>query len=334
MDRLLVTGGLGFIGSNFIHHQISRSPESYIINVDSMSYGSNPNNLTDVQSNPRYRFEKCDLRNSEQISKIIKQVELVVNFAAETHVDRSIANPTAFLESNVIGTHTLLEASRKADIRKFIQISTDEVYGSASINESFDENSRVNPSSPYSASKAAADFFAVAYHKTYGLPISILRCTNNFGPFQSPEKFIPKSIIRASLDKLIAVYGDGSQIRDWICVKDFCEAISLAIEHGSPGNIYNVSAGNEIANIEVVKKILELLKKSTGLIQYVEDRPGHDIRYSLDSHIIKERLGWAPHFTFEEALELTLNWYLVNKNWWEPLLDEKILSPTPWKEKW
>jgi len=334
MDRLLVTGGLGFIGSNFIHDRISRFPELDIINLDSMSHGSNPSSLTDLDGNLRYRFEKCDVRNIDQITKLIQLVDVIVHFAAETHVDRSIVNPTAFLESNVIGTHNLLEASRKANVSRFIQISTDEVYGSATGNQSFDENSTLNPSSPYSASKAAADLLAVSYHKTYGLPVSILRCTNNFGPFQSPEKFIPKSIIRALLNKLVPVYGDGSQVRDWIYVKDFCEAISLVMERGSPGNIYNVSAGNEVANLEVVKKILNFLRKSVGLIQFVEDRPGHDIRYSLNSHFIREHLGWAPHFTFEAALELTLNWYLVNRNWWEPLLNEKILSPTPWKEKW
>jgi dTDP-glucose 4,6-dehydratase len=299
-----------------------------------MSYGSNPRNLAELDGNLRYRFEKCDVRNTQQITKLIEQVDVVVHFAAETHVDRSIANPTAFLESNVIGTHSLLEASRKANVRKFIQISTDEVYGSAPGNQSFDEDSTLNPSSPYSASKAAADLFAVSYHKTYGLPVSILRCTNNFGPFQFPEKFIPKCIIRAVLDQKIPVYGDGSQVRDWIYVKDFCEAISLVVERGSPGNIYNVSAGNEVANIEIVKKILVLLMKSTELIQFVEDRPGHDIRYSLDSQIIRERLGWAPHLRLDEALKLTINWYLSNKDWWEPLLNEKILSSTPWKEKW
>lgn len=312
---------------------MSRFPATKILNMDSMSYGSNPQNLADLEDDPRYRFEKCDVRNMEKVTNRIQQADVVVNFAAETHVDRSIANPLAFLESNVIGTFTLLEAARKSKVEKFIQISTDEVYGSAPGNQSFSEDTVLDPSSPYSASKAAADLFALAYHRTYGLPISILRCTNNFGPFQFPEKFIPKSIIRSMLGMQVPVYGDGSQVRDWIYVGDFCNAISLVVEQGSPGSIYNVSAGNELPNIQVVKKILSFLEKSTDLIHFVEDRPGHDTRYSLDSHVIRERLGWKPHLTFEEALNLTINWYLSNKNWWEPLLDKKTLSPTPWKEK-
>jgi len=334
MDKLLVTGGLGFIGSNFIRERIERFPESYIINVDSMSYGSNPLNLADLEGSRRYRFEKCDIRDNEKISKLIQLVDVVVHFAAQTHVDRSIVNPSAFLESNVIGTHSLLEASRKSNIRRFVQISTDEVYGTAPGNQSFDENSKLNPSSPYSASKAAADLFAISYNKTYGLPVSILRCTNNFGRFQFPEKFIPKCIIRALLGRKVPIYGDGSQVRDWIYVEDFCEAISLVVERGSSGNIYNVSAGNEATNIEIVRRILALLQKPTELIQFVEDRPGHDARYSLDSSFIKEGLGWTPRRPLDEALKLTTNWYLSNKEWWEPLLDGKILSPTPWKEKW
>jgi dTDP-glucose 4,6-dehydratase len=334
MDRLLVTGGLGFIGSNFIRQRFSRILDSHIINLDSMSYGSNLLNLAEFEGDQRYHFEKCDVRDTEKVSSLVRQADVVVHFAAETHVDRSIASPTAFLESNVIGTHSLLDAARKANVKKFVQISTDEVYGSASGNQSFDENSKLNPSSPYSASKAAADLFAFSYHRTYGLPVSILRCTNNFGPYQFPEKFIPKSIIRALLGKQIPVYGDGSQVRDWIYVEDFCEAISRVIERGSPGNVYNVSAGNELANIEIVKRVLGLLKKSADLIQFVEDRPGHDFRYSLDSHVIRENLGWTPHLTLDDALKRTVTWYLSNRNWWEPLLNEKTLSPTPWKENW
>ena len=279
-------------------------------------------------------FEKCDVRNTEEVTSLIQQADVVVHFAAETHVDRSISNPSAFLESNVIGTHTLLEAARKSKLQKFIQISTDEVYGSAPGNQTFDETTVLNPSSPYSASKAAADLFVLAYHKTYGLPVSVLRCTNNFGPFQFPEKFIPKSIICSTVGMQIPVYGDGSQIRDWIYVGDFCDAICRVIERGSPGVVYNVSAGNELPNLQVVKKILSFLGKTNDMIQFVEDRPGHDTRYSLDSHVIREMLGWKPLLSFDDALSLTINWYLSNRNWWEPLLDKKILSPTPWKEKW
>jgi dTDP-glucose 4,6-dehydratase len=334
MHKLLVTGGLGFIGSNFILDRLTNYPDSDIHNLDSMSYGANPQNLSRVRNDSRYHFMKCDLRDRKQVEELVSVADIVVNFAAETHVDRSIANPTAFLESNVIGTQSLLEGARKANVKKFVQISTDEVYGSASSSQSFDENSVLNPSSPYSASKAAADLFALSYHKTYGLPVSILRCTNNFGPYQFPEKFIPKSIIRAVLGKQIPVYGDGSQVRDWIYVGDFCEAISIVIESGLPGRVYNVSAGNELANLEIVKRILDLLKKSTDLIQFVEDRPGHDNRYSLHSHVIRERLGWTPQLTLDDALKRTVTWYLSNRNWWEPLINEKTLSSTPWKENW
>jgi len=334
MDRLLVTGGLGFIGSNFIRDRMSRFPDSYIVNVDSLTYGSNLRNLADLADRRNYRLEKCDIRNSEEIAKLVQQVDVVVHFAAETHVDRSIPNPSISLENNVRGTCALLEAARKSKIKNFVQISTDEVYGSASNNQTFKENSPLNPSSPYSASKAAADLFALSYHKTYGLPVSILRCTNNFGPFQSPEKFIPKTIISVLRDRQIPLYGDGLQVRDWIYVKDFCEAISHTIDRGSPGSIYNVSAGNETQNIEIVKRILKALKKSDELVRFVEDRPGHDVRYSLNSDSMRERFGWAPRHSLDDALNLTIDWYKSNRDWWEPLLDEKIMSPTPWKEKW
>jgi dTDP-glucose 4,6-dehydratase len=333
MDRLLVTGGLGFIGSNFIHDRLVKFSDSHIVNLDAVSYGANLQNLADLANDPRYRFEKCDVRNMERVAELVSNADVVVNFAAETHVDRSISTPTAFLESNVIGTCSLLEAARKNEVRKFIQISTDEVYGSAS-GESFNETSILKPSSPYSASKAAADMFAISYHKTYGIPIVILRCTNNFGANQFPEKFIPKTIIRSLLGKDIPIYGNGLQIRDWIYVKDFCGAINLVIEHGSPGTVYNVSAGNELANLEVVKKILAILNKSTDIIHFVEDRPGHDSRYSLNSSIIRNTLGWKTHLEFEDALRATVDWYQANENWWKPLLNEKVLSPTPWKESW
>lgn len=334
MDRLLVTGGLGFIGSNFIYHRLSNQPESHIVNLDSMSYGSNPENLASLAHDSRYQLVKADIRDGKKVEELVAQVDIVVNFAAETHVDRSISNPSAFLESNVIGTHTLLEAARKSNVRKFVQISTDEVYGSATGNESFDEKTAVNPSSPYAASKAAADLFVKSYHKTYGFPAAILRCTNNFGPRQFPEKFIPKTIISATLGRKIAIYGDGSQVRDWIYVEDFCSAINLVIERGTSGIVYNVSAGNELPNIDVAKKILSQLGKGYDLINFVEDRPGHDVRYSLNSNQIRERLGWGPRLAFDDVLRTTINWYSANENWWKPLLSEKVLSPTPWKENW
>jgi dTDP-glucose 4,6-dehydratase len=272
--------------------------------------------------------------DTKRVGEIASQIDVIVNFAAETHVDRSISNPEAFLESNVIGTHSLLEAARKGDVQKFVQISTDEVYGSALGTTSFNEDSLLNPSSPYSASKAAADLFVMSYRSTYGLPAVILRCTNNFGPSQFPEKFIPKIIIRSLLGKQVPVYGNGSQVRDWIYVADFCDVINGVIEHESIDAIYNVSAGNELPNLEVVKKILSFLNKPTDMIRYVEDRPGHDQRYSLNSSAIRDKLGWSPRHQFDDALTATVNWYLSNEKWWRPLLNDKILSATPWKEKW
>jgi dTDP-glucose 4,6-dehydratase len=299
-----------------------------------MSYGSNPENLATLANDPRYRFVKGDIRDRRKVEEFMAQVDVVVNFAAETHVDRSISSPSAFLESNVVGTQALLEAARRSSLGKFVQISTDEVYGSAAGEVHFDENTALNPSSPYAASKAAADFFVRAYHKTYGLPVAILRCTNNFGPRQFPEKFIPKTIILAMLGRKVAIYGNGLQVRDWIYVEDFCNAINLLIDRETGGTTYNVSAGNELTNIEVAKRILRGVGKDEGLIQYVEDRPGHDVRYSLNSNQIREELGWKPRFAFDDALDSTINWYLANEKWWKPLLNDKVLSSTPWKENW
>jgi dTDP-glucose 4,6-dehydratase len=331
---VIVTGGLGFIGSNYILHAIKNSSLRRITNIDSLSYGSNPNNLREVESAPNYKFVKADLADSSIIMSEVADADVVIHFAAESHVDRSISNPGKFLESNVIGTFNLLEAARHSKVRKFIHISTDEVYGSAPSGEAFRENSPLNPSSPYSASKAAAEMLALAYHKTYGLPIVILRCTNNFGPRQFPEKLIPKTIIRALLGLRVPVYGNGQQIRDWTHVQDFCNAIDLALLKGVSGNIYNVSTGNEVFNLEIVTRILKILGKSSNLIEFVDDRPGHDFRYSLDSTRIRKDLAWKPEQPLSTALKSTVEWYVQNRNWWEPLLDEKVLSPTPWKEKW
>ena len=333
-DNVIVTGGLGFIGSNYILHAIKNSSLGRITNIDSLSYGSNPNNLREVEKAPNYKFVKADLADSSIIMSEVADADVVIHFAAESHVDRSISNPGKFLESNVIGTFNLLEAARHSKVRKFIHISTDEVYGSAPSGEAFRENSPLNPSSPYSASKAAAEMLALAYHKTYGLPIVILRCTNNFGPRQFPEKLIPKTIIRALLGLRVPVYGNGQQIRDWTHVQDFCNAIDLALLKGVSGNIYNVSTGNEVFNLEIVTRILKILGKSSNLIEFVDDRPGHDFRYSLDSTRIRKDLAWKPEQPLSTALKSTVEWYVQNRNWWEPLLDEKVLSPTPWKEKW
>jgi len=329
--KILVTGGLGFIGSNFCRYLITKHSNYEIINIDKIGIGANPANLKDLENEKRYKFIKGNICNSKLINETIKQVDAVVNIAAETHVDRSIANPKPFIQTNAIGTFTILEAIRKHNDKvKLIQVSTDEVYGEAREG-SFKENAMLKPSNPYSASKTAADMFVIAYHKTYGLNLAITRCTNNYGPYQIPEKLIPKVIIRALKNLPVPIYGSGENVRDWIYVQDHCEAIDFVLRRGEPGEIYNISAGNELPNIKIVKKILEILNKPEDLITFVEDRPGHDIRYSLDSSKIGFELGWKPKFSFKEALEATINWYVNNEWWWKPLATEKTLHPTPWK---
>jgi dTDP-glucose 4,6-dehydratase len=332
--RILVTGGLGFIGSNFIRFMLNENRDVRIINLDKMSYGSNPNNLKEYENNPRHEFIKGDIADYNLVEKLVKNVDAVVNVAAETHVDRSIVNPEEFLKSNTIGVFNLLEAIRKVNREaRLIQVSTDEVYGDI-LEGSFKESDRLMPSNPYSASKAAADMFCLAYHRTYGLDIIVTRCTNNFGPYQFPEKLVPKTIIRASLNLKVPVYGSGRNVRDWIYVLDHCNALMKVLFHGKSGEIYNISAGNEFQNIEVVKKILEMMGKPEDLIEFVDDRPGHDMRYSLDSSKIRSELRWASKYSFEEALGRTVDWYLDNEEWWRPLATEKILHPTPWKLNW
>ncbi|MCW4047194.1 MAG: dTDP-glucose 4,6-dehydratase [Candidatus Bathyarchaeota archaeon] len=329
--RLLVTGGLGFIGSNFCRHMLTKHADIELINLDKIGIGANPSNLCDVENDTRYTFIKGDIRNFQLLSRIIHDVDAVVNIAAETHVDRSIADPFIFLQNNTIGTFTILEALRKHNPKaKLIQVSTDEVYGQA-LEGSFTERDPLNPSNPYSASKAAADMFVLSYCKTYGINVSITRCTNNFGPCQLPEKLIPKVIIRALKNLAIPIYGSGTNIRDWIYVEDHCEAVDIVLNRGKSGEIYNISAGNEFSNIEIAKKILTILDKPERLITFVEDRPGHDLRYSLDSTKTRTLLGWQPKFSFQHSLESTVQWYVENENWWTPLATEDILSPTPWR---
>ncbi len=329
--HLLVTGGLGFIGSNFVRHMLSKAPDIKIINVDKIGMSANPENLRDVEKLENYRFVKGDISNPSVVEEMVKEVDAVVNFAAETHVDRSISDPGSFVESNILGTFTLLEAIRKLkrDI-KYVQISTDEIYGDL-LEGSFKEFDRLSPSNPYAASKASADMLCLAYHRTYGQNVNITRCTNNFGPYQFPEKLIPKTIIRALRNLQIPVYGTGKNVRDWIYVLDHCEAVSLILDNGKPGEIYNVSSGNELPNMTVVKEILRLLGRSEDLVMLVEDRPGHDLRYSLDSSKIRSELGWKPRHTFTSALKETVEWYIRNETWWKPLATEKTLHPTPWK---
>jgi dTDP-glucose 4,6-dehydratase len=332
--RLLVTGGLGFIGSNFIRYILSKHKDVRVVNFDKIGIGANIKNLEGLEKKERYCFVKGDLLDYDIISRLVKDVDAVVNLAAETHVDRSIANPRTFLESNTIGTFNLLEAARINNPKlRIVHVSTDEVYSDILVG-SYRENDRLKPSSPYAASKAAADMFCLAYHKTYGLNVTIIRCTNNFGPYQFPEKLIPKTIIRASMGMKVPIYGSGKSVRDWIYVIDYCEALELVLEKGKTGEMYNISAGNEVDNLTLVKKILRLMGKDEDLIEFVEDRPGHDIRYSLDSSKIRKELNWRPRHSFEEALKETVNWYLANESWWRPLIDEKILHPTPWKLKW
>jgi dTDP-glucose 4,6-dehydratase len=332
--RLLVTGGCGFIASNLIRYMLEQNRDIKITNVDSLSIGANPSNLKEIKREPRYRFLKGDIANPSLVNRLVKNVDAIINVAAETHVDRSIANPKPFLRSNTIGTFTILESVRKINPKvKVVHVSTDEIYGDIPEG-SFNEDSRLKPSNPYAAAKAAADLFALAYHRTYGLDVSITRCTNNFGPYQSPEKLIPKTIIRACRGLSVPIYGKGEQVRDWIYVLNHCEALTTVLDRGKAGEIYNVSAGNMVSSIDVVTSILELLGKPRDLVQFVEDRPGHDVRYSLDSSKIRSGLGWKPRHSFAEALKGTVKWYVENESWWRPQASEKMLHPTPWKLKW
>jgi len=331
--KILVCGGAGFIGSAFIKNHLKSFPEDKIVNMDNLSIGGNIRNLDEIVDNQNHHFIKSDIRNQKIINDNVKDNDLVVNFAAETHVDRSIANPTSFVETNVLGTLSILEAVRSYD-KMLVHISTDELYGEAKNNTSFKEAAPLNPTNPYSASKASADHLVLAYHKTYGIKCIITRSSNNFGPFQFPEKLIPKAVIRAIKNFRVPLYGDGNQIRSWIYVLDHVMAIEQLISKGKSGEIYNITAWNEISNKTVVEKILQLLNKSTNFIEFVEDRPGHDKHYSIDASKIQKDTNWKPKYAFEQALQETVDWYVNNKKWWEPLINEKILHPTPWNLKW
>ncbi len=329
--KLLLTGGLGFIGSNFCRHILESKPDVELVNIDKIGIGANPQSLSDIKGNQRYRFVKGNICNSRLLTKLVSKTDVIVNIAAETHVDRSIANPKPFFQSNTLGTFTLLETIRKHNPKaRLVHVSTDEVHGQA-LEGSFTEASTLVPSNPYSASKAAADMFVLGYCRTYGIDASITRCTNNFGPFQTPEKLIPKTIIRALRNLPVPIYGRGANVRDWIYVLDHCTAIETVLKKGKAGEVYNVSAGNETTNIEVVKEILRILGKPENLITFVEDRPGHDKRYSLNSEKLRTSLGWLPKHSFREALKSTVQWYKTNETWWAPLATEDILHPTPWK---
>jgi len=327
--NILVCGGAGFIGSAFIRNYLLNNPNSKITNLDVLTIGSNLENLKNIENNPNYKFIKDDIRNESVIDGLVKDVDTVVNFAAESHVDRSIANPKPFLETNILGTYSILEAIRKHD-KQFIHVSTDEIYGDAEDQPSFNENSKINPSNPYAATKAAADNLVVSYYRTYGINCITTRCTNNFGPYQFPEKLIPKTIIRSIKDLKVPLYGDGQQIRSWIYVNDHVHAIESLISKGRSGETYNITAYKEITNKTIVEKILDILGKSHDLIEYVGDRPGHDKRYSIDCSKIEKQIGWKPRYEFDDTLKQTVNWYLQNQSWWEPLIDENTLHPQPW----
>ncbi|HTS18160.1 MAG TPA: dTDP-glucose 4,6-dehydratase [Verrucomicrobiae bacterium] len=316
--RVLVTGGAGFIGSHFVKVALKNHPDWHIINLDKLSYAGNLDNLTDLPDPKRHEFVKGDIADHELVTKLwSKGIDIVVNFAAETHVDRSILWADDFIKTDVLGAFTLLEAAREFGVKKFIQVSTDEVYGSIASG-SFTEESPLNPRNPYSASKAGADRLAYAYFTTHNVPVTITRCSNNFGPNQYPEKFIPLFITNALEGHPLPLYGDGRNVRDWIYTEDHCAAIDFLIAHGKVGETYNIAGGNEVENIEIARAIIRKLGKPESLIQLVKDRPGHDRRYSLDARKLAA-LGWKPNRNFPQALDATIDWYVQNENWWRTI---------------
>lgn len=315
--KILITGGLGFIGSNFVRYILNNHSNISVVNLDKLSYCGNLENLKDIEGKNGYKFIKGDICNASLVNDLMKDIDIVFNFAAESHVDRSIEGSDAFIKTNIEGTHTLLEAARKNNIQRFIQIGTDEVYGSTK-QDSFKEIDPLKPNSPYSASKAAADLLCRSYFTTYKLPIIITRSTNNFGPYQYPEKIIPLFVTNILEGKKVPLYGTGKNVRDWIYVIDNCEAIWFTAENGKIGEIYNIGGGNELTNIELTKSILKEMSKDESWIEYVKDRPGHDWRYSLECTKI-HKLGWKPRFDFEKALKDTIGWYKDNIKWWKKL---------------
>lgn len=319
--KVLITGGAGFIGSNFVHYMVRKYSNYQIINLDALTYAGNLENVKDVENEANYRFVKGDITDRELIESLFAEgIDAVVNFAAESHVDRSIADPGIFVKTNVQGTQVLLDAAKKYGVRKYVQISTDEVYGTLGETGYFTETTPLAPNSPYSASKAGADLLVRAYHETYGLPVNITRCSNNYGSYHFPEKLIPLMIINALNDRPLPVYGDGLNVRDWLHVEDHCSAIDLVLHKGRNGEVYNIGGNNERTNIEVVKAILRYLNKPESLITFVDDRLGHDRRYAIDATKIREELGWQPKYTFEEGLKKTIDWYLENRSWWENIV--------------
>lgn len=329
--KVLVTGGAGFIGSNFVYYSLAKHPEDDIVCLDALTYAGNLSTLEDALKNPHFSFIKADITDRAEIAKIFREqkFDYVVNFAAESHVDRSIENPALFLNTNIMGVQNLLDASRQYGVKRFHQVSTDEVYGDLPLERKdlfFTEETPIHTSSPYSASKAAADLLVLAYHRTYGMNVTISRCSNNYGPYHFPEKLIPLMISRALADQDLPVYGTGENVRDWLYVEDHCSAIDLILREGKTGEIYNVGGHNEKTNLDVVKKVLDLLGKPYSLIRFVSDRPGHDLRYAINADKISAALGWTPATTFEEGLEKTIRWYLEHKAWWTEIINGEYVN--------
>jgi len=326
--KVLVTGGAGFIGSSFVRYVLRMRKEIDVVNFDLLTYAGNLRNVEEVAANPQYQFVRGDIADETQVENVFEQhrIEAIVNFAAETHVDRSIEDSRPFLRTNIEGTRCLLEQARKHKISKYVQISTDEVYGSLGSTGSFRENSPLDPSSPYSASKAAADLLVLAYYKTHRLPGLVTRCSNNYGPYQFPEKLIPVLITNAMEDRSLPIYGDGLNVREWIFADEHSRAVLLALERGTPGEIYNIGSGHEKTNLEVVGEILRLTNKPESLIQFVKDRPGHDRRYSIDCSKIRREWGWSPEMDFASGLATTIEWYRTNQAWVREIKDASYLS--------
>ena len=318
--NVLVTGGAGFIGANFVHYLLDRTSER-VINLDKLTYAGNLENLVSVVDHPRYRFVRGDIADHDLVVELLRseRIEAIVNFAAESHVDRSVDAPRLFLETNVLGTQVLLDAARQVSLPCFVQVSTDEVYGSLGPAGAFTESSPLAPNSPYAASKAAADLICRAYFHTFGFPVIVTRCSNNYGPYQFPEKLIPLMIANALEDKPLPVYGDGQNVRDWLFVEDHCAALATILRQGQPGEVYNIGGNNELKNLDLVKLLIGQLGKSEDLIQFVADRPGHDRRYAIDAGKLQRELGWEPAHSFAEGLATTVAWYLENRAWWEKI---------------
>lgn len=331
MKNILVTGGAGFIGSNYVYYMLEKHSDYRIVCIDKLTYAGNMETLEKAMENENFRFVKADITDRAAVYKLFEEEEFtaVVNFAAESHVDRSIEEPEVFLRTNILGTQVLLDACRKYGNIRYHQVSTDEVYGDLPLDRPdlfFTEETPIHTSSPYSASKASADLLVMAYYRTYGLPVTISRCSNNYGPYHFPEKLIPLIIINALNNKELPVYGEGLNVRDWLFVKDHCKAIDIIVEKGRIGEVYNIGGHNERTNIDVVKTVIKILGKDESLIKYVKDRPGHDLRYAIDPTKIKDELGWEPDTAFEEGIQLTVKWYLENREWWENIINGEYMA--------